>query len=205
MAKHNTIAPVDFTGWRQFLALTALYIDRANDWIGRGMSWLVPLMVLNTCVVAVFRYAFGIGWVWFQEIYVWTHGSIIMVAMGYTLLHEGHVRVDIIYENLNARKRAWINLLGVIFFLLPMVFMVLWVAYPYVALSLTRFEGSPNAGGLPGLYALKSTMLVFCAGLGAQGFSLAFRSILELSPGINCTPFDNSQVIDPEEGDASCK
>lgn len=188
MAEQNTIAPVDFTGWRRSLALIASYIDCANDWIGRGISWLVPVMVLNTCVVAIFRYAFGIGWVWFQEIYIWTHGTIIMVAMGYTLLHEGHVRVDILYENLNPRKKAWINLLGVIFFLLPMVSMVLWVVYPYVALSFTRFEGSREAGGLPGLYLLKSTMLVFCAGLGTQGFSLASRSFLVLFPGVDRTP-----------------
>jgi TRAP-type mannitol/chloroaromatic compound transport system permease small subunit len=206
VGEHSTIGPVDYTGWRRSLALIALYIDRTNDWIGRSISWLVPVMVLNTCIVAIFRYTFGIGWVWFQEIYIWTHGSIIMIAMGYTLLHGGHVRVDIIYERLNARTKAWINLAGVIFFLLPMIFLVLWVAYPYVALSIMRLEGSREAGGLPGLYVLKSTILMFCLGLGGQGFSLGCHSILELFPGYDHTLPGRNLVNDPHEGgDASWK
>ncbi|MBB3065998.1 TRAP transporter small permease subunit [Limibacillus halophilus] len=183
-------------GWQRFLINLADGIDTVNDWLGRCISWLVPILVLNTCVVAILRYVFDLGWVWLQEMYVWTHGSIIMMAMGHTLLHKAHVRVDIIYEGLSERKKALTDLLGVLFFLLPMVGVVFWFAYPYVNLSINRLEGSPEAGGLPGLFLLKSTMLPFCASLGAQGISMACRSLIVLTGGdAGCTSQSQEEIV----------
>ena len=71
--------------------------------MGRITSWLVLLMVLTTFAVATFRYGFSLGWVWLQELYVWMHGAIIMVGVGYTLLHDGHVRIDIFYRAASER------------------------------------------------------------------------------------------------------
>lgn len=169
--------------WRQAAARIASSIDVLNEWVGRGIAWLVPLMVVTTFAVAVLRYGFGLGWVWLQETYVWAHGAIIMIGMGYTLLHDGHVRVDIFYQAARPRTRALINLLGVLLFLLPMAVVVLWVVYPYVSLSWVRLESSREAGGMPGLFVLKSTMLAFSAFLMLQGVSLALRSVLELTGG----------------------
>ena len=78
-------------------------VDGLNERIGRVTSWLVLSMVINTFLVATLRYGFDIGWVWLQELYVWMHGTIIMVAAGYTLLHDGHVRVDIVYQAISRR------------------------------------------------------------------------------------------------------
>lgn len=169
--------------WRRAVARVADAIDAVNEWIGRGISWLVPLMVATTFAVAVLRYGFGLGWVWLQELYVWAHGIIFMVGMGYTLLHDGHVRVDILYQAASPRTKALINLLGVLIFLLPTAGVVLWVVYPYVELSWFRLESSREAGGMPGLYVLKSAMVVFCIVLAMQGVSLALRSVLELFDG----------------------
>lgn len=168
------------TGWRRTISRIADIIDTLNEYAGRTISWLVPLMVLNTFAVAILRYVFDLGWVWLQETYVWFHGAIFMIGVGYTLLHEGHVRVDIIYEKLSPKKKAWVNLLGVIVFLLPMVCVLFWVVYPYVSLSWSRLESSREAGGIPAVFILKSMMLIFCGVLGLQGVSLGLRSILEI-------------------------
>ncbi len=158
-------------------------VDGLNERIGRVTSWLVLSMVINTFLVATLRYGFDIGWVWLQELYVWMHGTIIMVAAGYTLLHDGHVRVDIVYQAISRRAQAWVNLIGTIFLLFPTLGAVIWVAWSYVMLSWQRLETSREAGGMPGLFLWKTTMLVFCALLFLQGVALICRSLLVLRGG----------------------
>lgn len=155
-------------------------IDRLNERVGRAVSWLVIAMVFTTFTVAVLRYGFNVGWVWMQESYVWMHGIIFMVAVGYTFLHDGHVRIDIVYASLNIRGRALINLLGVIFLLLPSLAVICWGTLPYVLLSWQRLETSREAGGLPGLFLWKTSMLIFIILLGLQGIALAIRSYMVL-------------------------
>ena len=155
-------------------------IDRLNDLIGKGVAWLTLLMVLITFFVCVMRYGFNWGRVWIQESYVWLHGIVFMVAAGYTLLHNGHVRVDIFYRPASARHKAWVDLFGTLVLLLPVVIMVFVVSWPYVAESWAKLEGSREAGGLQGLFLLKSVILVFCVLTGLQAISLAARSILVL-------------------------
>lgn len=162
------------------LAAMVRFIDRLNETIGRATSWLVLSMVLITCLVAVLRYGFDLGWIWLQEVYVWMHGTIIMVAAGYTLLHDGHVRVDIIYRSASPRYKAWVDLFGVLCLLFPMLGIVWWTAWPYVLTSWHRHEESRDAGGLQGLYLLKTMMLVFCILLALQGLALAIRSLMVL-------------------------
>jgi len=155
-------------------------IDSLNETVGRAVAWLVLLMVFTTFTVAVLRYGFSIGWVWLQESYVWMHGIIFMVAAGYTLLHDGHVRIDIVYGAVRIRTRAWINLLGVVFLMLPTLSVVWWASYPYVLLSWERLETSREAGGLHGLFLWKTCILIFVVLLGLQGIALAIRSIMVL-------------------------
>lgn len=157
------------------------FIDRANDLIGRSVSWLTLAMVLITFVVVVLRYVFSIGFVWVQESYVWLHGVVFMVGAGYTLLREGHVRVDIFYREGSPRFKAGVDLFGSLALLLPVIVMIWIVAWPYVVSSWESFEESREAGGLPGLFLLKSIILVFCVTLGMQGVSLALRSVLVLA------------------------
>ncbi len=79
------------------LAVLVSFIDGLNETIGRMVSWLTLAMVLITFSVVVLRYVFSVGWVWMQESYVWLHGVVFMVGAGYTLLHNGHVRVFIFF------------------------------------------------------------------------------------------------------------
>ncbi|MGD9785484.1 MAG: TRAP transporter small permease subunit [Hyphomicrobiaceae bacterium] len=158
-----------------------VFIEWINETIGRAVSMLALPLVLVTCAVAVLRYGFSMGWVWMQELYIWTHAVIFLVASGYTLLQEGHVRIDVIYGPASLRTKAWINIIGTLFFLLPMIGLIAYVALPYVALSWSRLETSQEAGGLSGLFLLKSCMLVFAALLALQGLALFLRSILVLA------------------------
>lgn len=162
------------------LAAAVRFIDHMNETIGRVVSWLVPTMVLTTFFVAVLRYGFEIGWIWLQELYVWMHGTIIMVAAGYALLHDGHVRVDVFYRAATPRAKAWVDLLGTLFFLIPTISVVWWVSWPYVLLSWQRLEISREAGGMHGLFILKSTMLAFCILMLLQGLAIAIRSAFVL-------------------------
>lgn len=137
-------------------------------------------MVLVTFVVVILRYVFSFGWVWLQESYVWMHGIVFMIGAGYTLLHNGHVRVDIFYRPAGARYKALVDLGGAFLLLLPMVVLVFWVGFGYVVSSWSMLEESREAGGLPGLFLLKTMILGFCVLTALQGLSLAARSALVL-------------------------
>jgi TRAP-type mannitol/chloroaromatic compound transport system permease small subunit len=170
------------------LAAAVRLIDQLNEIIGRGIAWLTLAMVLIGFVVVMLRYVFSIGFVWMQESYVWLHGVIFMLAAGYTLLHDGHVRVDIFYRTASIRAKAWIDLFGSVVLLLPVLVLVWLQALPYVLDSWARLEQSREAGGLPGLFLLKSVILVFCVTLGLQALSLAGRSILVLAGRADLAP-----------------
>ena len=155
-------------------------VDGVNEAIGRAVAWLTLAMVLITFVVVILRYVYAVGWVWLQESYVWLHGVVFMIGAGYTLLHNGHVRVDVIYRPAGPRYKAMIDLVGAFLLLLPVLILIFYVSYDYVLDSWMRLEESREAGGLPGLFLLKSVILAFCVLLGLQGLSLAGRSVLVL-------------------------
>lgn len=155
-------------------------IDSINQAAGRAASWLLLAMALVTLTVVILRYVFATGFIWLQESYIWLNGIAFMVGAGYTLLRDGHVRVDVIYRSASARFKAWVNLLGCLLLLLPTVLVVAWFSVPYVAASWERLETSREAAGLPGVFVLKSVLLLYCLLLGLQALALAARSALAL-------------------------
>ncbi|HFA59697.1 MAG TPA: TRAP transporter small permease subunit [Rhodospirillales bacterium] len=155
-------------------------VDRVNEAVGRAVSWLTLAMVLTTFAVAVLRYGFDRGLVWLQESYVWMHGLVFMLGAGYTLRHDGHVRIDVFYRPAGLRYRAWVDLLGSLLLLMPLVLVLLYVSLPYVADSWSEREGSREAGGLPGLFLLKTAIPLFAGLVGLQGLSLAAKAVLAL-------------------------
>ena len=157
-------------------------IDRANEALGRTLAWLALALVLLQFAVVVLRYVFGLGSVRMQESVVYMHSSLFMVAAGYTLLHNGHVRCDIFYSAASRRTKAAIDLFGVCVFLLPMCALIAWVAWPYVAAAWAVREGSPEGSlGIPGVFLLKSVILLFAGLLALQGLALAIHSALLLA------------------------
>lgn len=156
-------------------------VDWLNERIGRITAWLTLATVLICAIVVFLRYAFSIGFIWLQELYVWTYAIVFMVGAGYTQLHGGHVRVDIFYAPASPRAKAWIDLIGTLLFLLPWLAVVAWTAWPYVRASWALGEESAQTGGMPGLYLLKTVLLVFCVLLGLQALALIGRSVLVLA------------------------
>lgn len=178
----------------QALASFARFVDRVNDAVGRAVAWLTLAMVLVTFLVVILRYGFALGWVWVQEFYVWLHGIVFMAAAGYTLLRNEHVRVDVFYRPRGPRFKACVDLFGVFFFLVPFVVTIAYVSWSYVVISWVRLEESYEAGGMPGLFLLKTMILVFCALVGLQGLSLAARSVLVLASHRD----DEAEIMQPK-------
>jgi TRAP-type mannitol/chloroaromatic compound transport system permease small subunit len=165
-----------------YLQRFARAVDAANERIGRVVAWLALAMVLVQLTVVVMRYVFGLGSVKMQESIVYMHAALFMVAAGYTLLHDGHVRCDIFYGTASPRRKAAIDLLGVAVFLLPVAVLIGWLGWPYVGAAWAVREGSPEGSlGIPGVYLLKSVILLFAALLLLQGLALAVRSALRLA------------------------
>lgn len=156
-------------------------IEALNARVGRAVAWLTLLMVAIVFVGVVLRYGFSLGWIAMQESYVWLHGVVFMLGAGYTLLHDEHVRVDVFYRGASPRFKAWVNLMGVAFLLLPMIATVALASFSYVADSWLRLEASGKAGGLSGVFVLKSAILLFCVLVAVQGLAMAGRSFLSLA------------------------
>jgi TRAP-type mannitol/chloroaromatic compound transport system permease small subunit len=156
-------------------------VDAVNDWIGRTVAWLTLGCVLTCFAVVVLRYAFGIGYPWMQELYVWQHATVFMAGAGFTMLNRGHVNVDVLYGGMSERGKAWVDILGTLVFLMPWLAVVAWVSAPFVQASWAVREASGTANGMPALYALKSLLWVFCAVLFLQGLALIARRGLFLA------------------------
>ncbi|MGD8322849.1 MAG: TRAP transporter small permease subunit [Gammaproteobacteria bacterium] len=120
-----------------------------SELTGAVISWLTLPMVVATFVIALLRYAFALNWIWMQELVVWMHALVFMLAAAYTLNRDEHVRVDIFYSQFSTRQRAWVELIGSLVFLLPLSIMLIFMSFDYVATSWSIREGSPEVGGLP--------------------------------------------------------
>jgi len=157
------------------------FIDSTNEKIGKAFSWLMLVMAGVTFITVIFRYLFGVGWVWMQEISVYSHAVIFLGVAGFALLKDGHVRVDIFYRGASARRKAWVNLLGTSLLLFPTCILIFSGSLPYVIDSWSVFEGSKDGGGLEAVFILKSFILVFSVLLFLQGFSEILKSLKVLN------------------------
>ena len=153
--------------------------DRISIVTGQLASWLTLFMVLVTFVVVVLRYVFDAGAVWLQESVVWMHAVVFMLGAAYTLQQDEHVRVDIFYRNMSETRRAWVDLLGAVLFLLPVSVFLAYAAWDFVAISWQLRESSREPGGLPYplVPLLKTLLLLMPLALTLQGISMLLASI----------------------------
>jgi TRAP-type mannitol/chloroaromatic compound transport system permease small subunit len=158
---------------------TCLFIDRISIFTGRLFSWMTLFMVLVTFVIVVLRYWLDSGYIWLQESLTWMHACVFMLGAAYTLQCEEHVRVDIFYREMSERRRAWVNLLGVLLFLLPLCVFLAVSGVDYAAASWRLREASQNSGGLPypAVPLLKSVLVVMPVLLILQGLAMMLRAI----------------------------
>lgn len=152
-------------------------IERFIDWSGRTVSWLTLLMVIVTFIVVVLRYVFDIGWIALQESITYMHAMVFLVGASWAMQQEAHVRVDIFYSRFSSKTKAWVDLLGSLLMLLPVMAFVAWISWEYVSESWNVLEGSREAGGLPGVFLLKSLILVLAIMLILQALVQIVRCV----------------------------
>ena len=155
----------------------AARLDAVSERTGRVVAWLTLALGVVGFLVVVLRYTFGQGWIWMQESLTWMHALVFMLGAAYTLKHDDHVRVDVIYRRLSERARAGVDLTGTVFFLLPLCGYLVYESLPYVAGSWRIGERSREAGGLPALYLLKTVIPVMALLLLFQGVAVAIRCL----------------------------
>ncbi|MBE7733048.1 TRAP transporter small permease subunit [Devosia faecipullorum] len=164
----------------QALAALVKTISAINWLVGQVLSWLALACVLVCFTVVVQRYFFHTSILWMQDLYVWLSGAMFTGVAGFALLRQDHVRVDIFYRPASLRRKAIADLIGVVFFLIPFMVVVWTYAFPAIRRSWGFYEASSNIGGMPGLFILKTFILVFAILVGLQGIAMAARSILVL-------------------------
>ena len=156
------------------------WIDRIENITrlsGIVISWLTLLMVITTFLVVVLRYVFDYGLIAMQESIIYMHAIIFLVGAAYTLQQNAHVRVDIIYQKFSEKNRAWVDLFGTLFLLAPTMLFIFIISWQYVGDSWAVLETSREAGGLPGVFLLKSVILIMAALMLLQGIANILSSI----------------------------
>lgn len=123
-------------------------IDALTERVGQFVIWLVLVATLVSAGNALARWALGASSNAWLEIQWYLFGAVFLLAAGYTLKHNGHVRIDIFYGRLGAKGQAVIDLIGGLFFLLPMAGLLAWLGWPMFMDAWTTHEMSPDAGGL---------------------------------------------------------
>ena len=158
------------------------FLDRLSRLTGKATAWLTLLMVVVTAIIVVLRYMFDAGFIWLQESVTWMHAAVFMLGAAYTLLHEEHVRVDIFYRSMSDARRAWVDLLGVLIFLLPMCAYLAYASWDFAAVSWSIRESSREPGGLayPLIPILKTVVILMPVAVGLQGISLLLRSLARI-------------------------
>ena len=173
-----------------------LALSRAIDWlserVGRSVFWLVLVAVLISAANAVVRKAFNYSSNSFLEIQWYLFSVIFLFCSGYTLKHNEHVRIDIISGRLTPRARAWIDLLGTIFFLLPMAILIMYLSWPLFVDAYERNEVSTNAGGLI-IWPARLMMPIGFALLIIQGVSELIKRIAYL---MNLIPDPGEKIVE---------
>ena len=132
---------------RQLLHLSRA-IDALNEHVGRLTYWLILAAVLISAGNAVVRYTLNMSSNAWLEIQWYLFSFVFLFCAGYTLLHNQHVRIDVISGQLSGRARAWIDIFGTVFFLMPMAIAIMWLSWPVFLDAYRSGEVSTNAGGL---------------------------------------------------------
>jgi TRAP-type mannitol/chloroaromatic compound transport system permease small subunit len=180
-----------------FLLQLSRRIDRLSEFIGRWVAWLVLAAVLISAGNAISRKAFNLSSNAFLEIQWYLFAAVFLLASGYTLLRQEHVKIDVVSGRFSKRTQVWIDIVGICVFLFPFIFMIIKLAMPLVIGAFVTKEMSSNAGGLirwP-VFALLPAGLAL---LGLQGVSELIKRIAFLQ-GLIPDPTKKQGAKTPEE------
>ena len=123
-------------------------IDALNAKIGQALIWLVLAMTLVSAANAMARYLFNLSSNAWLELQWYLFAAVFLLCAGYTLLHNEHIRIDVVSSRLSRRSQLWIDIFGTVFFLLPVAVFIMWLSWPVFMNAWTSQETSSNAGGL---------------------------------------------------------
>ena len=178
------------------LKLSSL-IDRLTELVGKSIIWLVLVVTLIAAGNAIMRYTINYSSNAFLEIQWYLFSAIFLFGAGYTLMRNEHVRIDLIAGRLSKRAQTWIDIFGIIFFLLPMAIAVMYMSWPIFLLALDNNEQSSNAGGLA-LWPVRLLVPIGFFLLVIQGMSELIKRIGFLQ-GRCPDPTEKSHKPTPEE------
>ena len=153
-------------------------IDNINLQLCKLVSWFTLFMVVLTFLIVLLRYGFNVGWIAMQESVMYLHSMVFLLGAAHTLRVNEHVRVDIFYRQMTEADRRKVDIVGAILFLLPVNLFVFFVCFDYVADSWALFETSPEAGGLPLVFLLKSLLLLFATIMTMQGVAEILHNLI---------------------------
>ena len=151
-------------------------LDKGIARLGRVISWCVPTMAFLVLIIVVLRYGFNTGAIAAQESVQYLHAIIFMLGAAITLGADQHVRVDIFYRQFSSRQKAWVNVIGHIVFTLPLCGLIGLGSWDYVADSWSAREASPEPGGLPLVFVLKTLIPAMAILLALQALSQIHRA-----------------------------
>lgn len=124
------------------------FIDSITGFIGRSIIWVILVMTLISAGNAMMRYSFNYSSNAYLEIQWYLFSFVFLMGAGYTFMKNEHVRIDIILHKLSKRAQAWVDIFGIIFFMMPMAIAIMWMSWPIFVLAFEDHEVSSNAGGL---------------------------------------------------------
>lgn len=179
-------------------------IDAVNERVGRILLWLVLIVVLVSAGNATSRYLLNLASNAWLELQWYLFAAIFLGCAGYTLLHNEHIRIDVIFSRLSRRTQLWIDILGTVFFLLPMTLYIMWLSWPIFMNAWTTGEVSNNAGGLirwPARFMVPAGFFL----LSLQGVSELIKRVAVLRGVIPDRPEHQVsaalEMIEPEDGE----
>jgi len=154
--------------------------DRLQIKLGHIVAWGSLSLVLLTALIVILRYGFNTGSIAMQEAVMYNHAILFMLGIAYTYQQNQHVRVDVFYSQASPKRKAWINLIGVLVLAIPSMLYLLWSGWDYVSASWAVQETSAEGGGLGYLYLLKTLILIMAGLVILQSLSEAAKSWLTI-------------------------
>lgn len=160
-----------------FLLKLENFINGFSELLGKLAAGLLILLLLNVFYDVIMRYLFNDVSIGMQEMEWHLYATIFLLGVSYTLRHNGHVRVDLVYERCSLKTRAWIDLLGTLIFLLPFTILVFYYGLGFVAESYSMSEQSGDPGGLPYRWLIKAMIPTAFLSMAISGLGLLLHSL----------------------------
>ncbi len=170
-------------------------LQKISEQLGKSVSYLLLIMTLVSFTIVVIRYVFSTGSIALQESITYFHATVFILMAAFTLQKNGHVRVDIFYQNMNQKQKAWVDIFGSVFLLIPFCIFSFWISLPYVQRSWAIAEKSADAGGIPAVFLLKSLILVLAIILLVQAATEILKNILMLQNRFKASDKTDNQGV----------